>query len=148
MKLILMRHGEAESYASTDFDRNLTSFGKEEALASANQLNTYSQRVDLMLVSPYPRARQTAELVSEVLERVPQVVTASVTPDVTVSEALGEMEKHRDGRQCVMAVMHQPIIGSLVYYLTGVQQPMGTASVAIIEAPVLERDCCTLESVI
>ena len=148
MKLVLMRHGEAESYANSDFDRNLTSFGQEEAVASAKQLKTYDLEVDLMLVSPYPRARQTADLVLGVLGDVSLLVTASVTPDVTVAEALGEMEKYQADNACIMVVMHQPIIGSLVYYLTGVQQPMGTASVAIIEAPVLERDCCILESVI
>jgi len=148
MKLILMRHGEAESYAANDYDRNLTEYGRKEALASANSLRAYQPEIDLLLVSPYTRARQTADLVLEVLHPVPMVVTDQVTPDVSVAEAIRELEKQFLDRKCIMVVMHQPIIGSLVYYLTGVQQPMGTASVAMLDAPILERDCCTLECVI
>lgn len=148
MKLILMRHGEAESHAASDYDRNLTQFGQKEAVESANSLAAYQPDIDLLLVSPYQRARQTAGLVTGVLGPIPQLVTDQVTPDVRISQAIDELEKQFHGRQCIMVVMHQPIIGSLVYYLTGVQQPMGTASVAMLDAPILERDCCTLECVI
>lgn len=148
MKLILMRHGEAESHAASDYDRNLTQSGQKEVRASALSLAAYQPRIDLLMVSPYPRARQTADLVIGVLGPVPMLVTDQVTPDVGVPQAIRELEKQCDDRQCIMVVMHQPIIGSLVYYLTGVQQPMGTASVAMLDAPILERDCCTLECVI
>lgn len=145
-----MRHGEAQSHAPSDIERNLTDFGMNEVRASVRSLLTYEPEIDLMLVSPYSRARQTADLVSELLGGKPMRVTDAVTPDVSVAHALAEIERQFEGPQieCIMVIMHQPIIGSLVYYLTGVQQPMRTAAVAMIEAPVWERDCCILECVI
>lgn len=148
MKLILMRHGEAHSKAASDFDRTLTSHGRKEVLTSVDRLAAYDLTIDLLLVSPYPRAQETAELVNERLGHLSLVTTEAVTPDIPVKEALTEFERYRQRIETLMVVMHQPIISSLVYYLTGIQQPMSTASIAVIDAPVLERDCCDLECVV
>ena len=148
MKLLLMRHGEAESQAASDYERRLTDHGARQVAASVRRLLTYEFNIELLLVSPLPRARETADIVDELLGPVPMVVSDAVTPDATVAGAIEAFERQFKGRDCIMAVMHQPMIGSLVYYLTGVRQPMPTASLAVIEAPVLTSDCCSVECVI
>ena len=65
MKLWVLRHGQAESHAPTDAQRNLTAHGREEVLGSAAHL--IGQSIAAILASPYVRAQQTAQLVREAL---------------------------------------------------------------------------------
>lgn len=68
-KYFLMRHGEAESnvagHASTSINtkNSLTSKGVEESKKSASKLKT--KDIDIIISSPFDRAKQTAELVAE-----------------------------------------------------------------------------------
>ena len=65
MKLWILRHGEAEPHARSDAQRNLTEHGREQVRQAAAHL--IGQSIDTILVSPYVRAQQTAEIVRKVL---------------------------------------------------------------------------------
>jgi phosphohistidine phosphatase len=67
MKLIIMRHGEAENFRVYDKTRNLTNLGKKQASTAGKWLNDYlgDTPVDIALVSSYVRAQQTYEKLSE-----------------------------------------------------------------------------------
>ena len=59
-----MRHGDAESLKKSDITRNLTSFGLQQSEEAGRWLNQYysaSNGIEMALVSPYLRARQTFE---------------------------------------------------------------------------------------
>ncbi len=65
--LFIMRHGEAESLRVDDKSRQLTDYGRAQASVSANWLiDNYcpDRQIDLALISPYRRARQTFDMVS------------------------------------------------------------------------------------
>ena len=65
--LFIMRHGEAESLRVDDKSRQLTEFGRAQVSVTANWLiDKYCEdrQVDLALVSPYRRARQTFDMLS------------------------------------------------------------------------------------
>jgi broad specificity phosphatase PhoE len=74
--IILIRHGQSEANVglSTDPDCALTPLGIEQARQAAARL---SQEVDVsqfaLLVSPYRRARQTAELIAQTIGRAFEV---------------------------------------------------------------------------
>lgn len=70
MKLYLLRHGIAEErrIGLPDHERHLTEEGVAEMRAVAAGLKRLKLRLDLILTSPFPRARETAEIVAEALE--------------------------------------------------------------------------------
>lgn len=67
MKIYIMRHGEAQQFAPSDAQRALTDRGRHEseavARACVNQRGV--KGFDLVLVSPYLRAQQTWELLTD-----------------------------------------------------------------------------------
>ena len=149
MKLLLMRHGEAEPNAQTDSDRPLTKYGREQVSAVARRLSEMNFRVEESMVSPYLRARQTAAIMSGTMAGSwPEQISESITPDQPAEGAALAMARCFDKAGTGLVVMHQPIISLLVYYLTGKNQRMGTANLAIIEAPQIALGCCELECVI
>ena len=63
MLLLLMRHGEAENRAYEDSERALTDYGRKEVSMTAARLGAERMSVDSIVVSPFLRARQTADIV-------------------------------------------------------------------------------------
>lgn len=132
MKLWVLRHGEAESHAPSDAQRNLTERGREEVLHSAAHL--IGQPISAIIASPYMRAQQTAQLVREALGFVPEIRTVSwLTPDGNPLQVLEKLDTDDN----VLLVSHQPLVGNLISFLQhGHQrqpQPMHTASLAELE---------------
>ncbi|MDP2145782.1 MAG: phosphohistidine phosphatase SixA [Pseudomonas sp.] len=132
MKLWVLRHGEAESHAPSDAQRNLTERGREEVLHSAAHL--IGQPISAIIASPYVRAQQTAQLVREALGFVPEIRTVSwLTPDGNPLQVLEKLDTDDN----VLLVSHQPLVGNLISFLQhGHQrqpQPMHTASLAGLE---------------
>ncbi|CAM3140441.1 phosphohistidine phosphatase SixA [Pseudomonas floridensis] len=134
MKIWVLRHGEAQSRARSDAERELTAHGREEVLKSAVHLT--DKPVQKILASPYVRARQTAELVHKSLDFSEPVITVPwLTPDSDPRQVLSQLETL--GVDEVLLVSHQPLVGALVGLLThGSYQhsePMSTASLAELE---------------
>ncbi|MCK9817165.1 phosphohistidine phosphatase SixA [Pseudomonas sp. MAFF 302046] len=132
MKLWVLRHGEAESQARSDAERNLTEHGRKEVLESAAQL--IGQPIGAILASPYVRAQQTAQLVREALGFAGEIRTVSwLTPE---SNPLATLEQLNSADNLLL-VSHQPLVGSLISLLQyghlRSPQPMGTASLAELE---------------
>jgi phosphohistidine phosphatase SixA len=70
VKLYFLRHGIAEDVSSTGFDRDraLTDEGIAEMERAARGLKRLKLDLDLVLASPYTRARQTAAIVAHDLD--------------------------------------------------------------------------------
>lgn len=70
MRIVFLRHGPAgtrEEWAPSgrpDSERPLTADGRRRAREAAKGLTRLLDKVDLVATSPWPRARQTAELVA------------------------------------------------------------------------------------
>jgi phosphohistidine phosphatase len=134
MKLWLLRHGEAEPAARTDAERNLTDYGRQQARESAAQL--LGRPLRAVLVSPYVRAQQTADLVCEVLAFVGIRQTVPwLTPESDLRQTLRELDGYAFDE--LLLVTHQPLVGALAGLLIhGHRQqplPMNTASLALLE---------------
>ncbi|ROM46048.1 phosphohistidine phosphatase SixA [Pseudomonas poae] len=132
MKLWILRHGEAEGFARTDAERNLTEHGRAEVLRSAAHL--IGQPLGAIIASPYVRAQQTALLVREALGFTPDIRTVPwLTPEGNPLQVLEKL----DTEDNVLLVSHQPLVGCLISFLQhGHQrqpQPMHTASLAELE---------------
>lgn len=146
MKVWVLRHGQAESHARSDAERELTQQGREEALRSAAQL--IGQPIQAIIASPYMRAQQTAQLVREVLGFELEIRTeAWLAPD---SNPLTVLD-HLDSADNVLLVSHNPLVGSLIGLLQHghlrAPQPMSTASLAELEADLPLAGGMTLNSV-
>jgi phosphohistidine phosphatase len=142
MRLFLMRHGEAEALAKSDADRALTQTGRA-AVASKQAL---LPDMDSMIVSPYLRALQSADiLVSEGLNVSFRTVDDRVTPDCELTPILDELISPTAANQLIVA--HNPLLSRLVSLLCG-DQAMGinlaTADVACLEADEFMPGCATL----
>lgn len=63
MKIIVMRHGEAEMLAPSDKERHLTHFGKTSSFQQSQWLKIWlnSTALDKVIISPYVRALETFE---------------------------------------------------------------------------------------
>lgn len=134
MKLWLLRHGEAEPRARTDAERNLTEAGRLEVQSSASHLQ--GQPLDAILVSPYQRAQQTAEIVRQVLGFSGVVETVPwLTPESDPKDAM--LYLNRRSEQNLLLVTHQPFVGVLGGWLVNGHRdtplPMATASLAELD---------------
>ena len=132
MKIWILRHGEAEPHARRDAERELTAYGREQVLHSAARL--IGQPLDSILVSPYVRARQTAELVRKALGFTPDLVTVPwLTPESDPRDAVGKLPDTGN----VLLVSHQPFVGELISLMLHGHmrqpQPMHTASLVELE---------------
>jgi phosphohistidine phosphatase len=146
MKLWILRHGEAEPHARSDAQRNLTEHGREQVRQAAAHL--IGQSIDTMLVSPYVRAQQTAEIVRKVLGGTPALKTVSwLTPESDPACAVGQLPDNGN----VLLVSHQPFVGELISLLQyghyRSPEPMQTASLAQLEGDGALAGCMHLRTV-
>lgn len=143
MQLILIRHGDAENAAVSDFDRRLTAKGREQAARAGRFLREAGLRPAVFLASPYLRARETA---AGILAELPGAwgLTVQETPELgcgcapqTLSEIL---ENTPDADRGVLAVGHQPDCGEIVeYFCHGGQPAFKKCCIAVLELYELRR---------
>lgn len=135
MKLYLMRHGQAESFAETDAARALTERGVAQSRSQGAHLKQHLPRI--IYSSPYLRAVQTTRAVIEALGRdVPHEMVEGITPDDDPIEVLGWLQQINQPGP-ILVVSHNPLVSSLVsLLLSGHTQgslAMGTADIVCVE---------------
>lgn len=131
MTLWLLRHGEAEVRARSDAQRPLTERGRKEARQSAERLR--GRPLQHILVSPYLRAQQTAEIVREVLGlALPLTTVAWATPDDSPREAASRLDDYPG--HCLL-VSHNPLLGLLAGFLQHghLQEPLLLRTASLVE---------------
>ena len=67
MDLFFLRHGEAEPRAASDAQRRLTPSGEADVLAVIESRRSELAGLELIVASPYRRARQTASIAAQAL---------------------------------------------------------------------------------
>lgn len=116
MKIILVRHGQAENETRPDSARKLTDFGQQQAAQTADYLMTHYQP-DHFIVSPYDRAQQTLAAFQSCAPKVPSTVQDNITPSDDARQALidiGNIEGN-----CLVVVCHMSIVAHIAGLLTG-----------------------------
>lgn len=122
MQLVLLRHGIAMNRDSwdprADRDRPLTPNGVERTRAVARALKSLKLGPDLILTSPYLRARQTAEIVGDAFNIPDNVqVSEALAPGATVPQVIRELQSRHTANSRVLGVGHEPGLSRLASFL-------------------------------
>ncbi len=134
IQLFIMRHGEAGPMQANDALRTLTSHGKYEVqIASRAILSDYP--IDALLVSPYHRAQETAQIVVA-NNRAPKFKESvrEFTPDAdpcVAAQYLTALLETYPEYQNWLIVSHMPMVSYLVDQLCPGEMPIfSTAAIA------------------
>jgi len=140
MKLIVMRHGEAEAQNTSDKTRNLTEYGIQQAKNAGHWLSkNFAEfaQLDAAIVSPYNRAQQTFHALASAV-KVSNVVTAvELTPNAKVQKVqklLFNFCNSRPNTQSLLLVSHMPLVSYVLddILMTHQANLFATSSMAII----------------
>ena len=133
MKIILVRHGQAEDESRPDSARQLTDFGQQQAAQTAEYVTTH-YHPDCFVVSPYDRAQQTLAAFQARAPKVPSTIQNNITPADDAREALVDLADIE--AECLVVVCHMSIVAHIAGLLTG-EYP---ESFSLAEARVFEMD--------
>lgn len=133
MKIILVRHGQAEDESRPDSARQLTDFGQQQAMQTAEYVMTHYYP-DYFVVSPYDRAQQTLAEFQTRAPKVPVIVQENITPSDDARQALIDIANI--DAECLVVVCHMSIVAYIAGLLTG-DYP---ESFSLAEARVFEMD--------
>ncbi|HWK09218.1 MAG TPA: phosphohistidine phosphatase SixA [Vicinamibacterales bacterium] len=127
LELYLVRHGLAEDRGPEwpdDSKRPLTADGISKLRKEARGLRALGIAFDVIVTSPLVRARQTADVLAEVLAVKASIVSAdALAPAGTPAAVIQEIAKHaRKGR--VALVGHEPNLGELAAQLIDARSPL------------------------
>lgn len=132
MNLYLLRHGiatdpDVPGFAK-DADRPLTSEGRRKLRQIADAMEALGLSFELILSSPYRRARQTAEIVSEALEGGKKLeLSDTLTPGGSPRKLIELLNHLQPSPESVLLVGHEPVMSSLISWLVS-----GDASFAVV----------------
>lgn len=122
MNLYFMRHGIAvdrgdAAKPSDDRERALTPKGIKRMQKAAKGLLSLSLPLDRLLTSPLARARQTAQIVAEVLHMVDRLEEIQeLCPDRSVQDLLSGLAAY-SGKNNILLIGHEPLLSSTVSFL-------------------------------
>ena len=122
MNLYILRHGIAvergtPGYAK-DADRPLTPEGERKLRLIAEAMQALELRFDLVLSSPYLRARQTAEVVASALDLRKRLdFSDSLVPDGSTHQLVESLNHLRPAPESVLLVGHEPYLSGLISLL-------------------------------
>jgi phosphohistidine phosphatase len=138
MEIWLLRHAAAEeaSESGRDADRRLTPEGEKRARAVAGGLASLEPAIELVLTSPYRRARQTAEPAARELGLERRLrESRALEPGRDPQEILEEIRE--EAAAGVLLVGHEPHLGALLGRLVAgrpaLTLPMKKAAVAHVD---------------
>jgi len=151
MNLFILRHGLAVEPGTPGYDdseRPLTSEGKSKLKAIAAAMVKLELDFDLILSSPYTRARQTAEIVAERLKASDKLeLTKLLEPQGSFKDLINAINKHKSAHN-VLLVGHEPylseLISLLVYGDNNASVVLKKGGFARLGVPTLRADRCGL----
>lgn len=122
MNLYLLRHGIAEDREEgkykNDALRPLTPKGKRKVLQIAKGLKTFDVLFDLILSSPYARAKQTAEIVADVYKARDRLVfTGALAVTGNPAELVEEIRRDYKDKENILLVGHEPYLSQFISVL-------------------------------
>jgi phosphohistidine phosphatase len=118
-----MRHGLAvdrEEFAkkhSEDNLRPLTLKGRRRTQKVAMQMREWIKEVDVIVSSPFTRARQTAEIVSQIFLETKVIEAPELVPSSPPQAFKRWLRSHGDDYKKILIVGHEPHLGILTSYL-------------------------------
>jgi phosphohistidine phosphatase len=122
MNLYILRHGIAVEPGSPgyakDADRALTPEGERKLRRITEAMEALDLSFDLILSSPYLRARQTAEIVAEAHKARKRLdYSDSLTPGGSTKKLVEYLDRLQPPPDSVLLVGHEPYLSGLVSLL-------------------------------
>jgi len=132
LKLYFLRHGDADwpGWDRPDDERPLTPEGKEKMRRSAKFLADHGVTPEIILSSPLPRARQTADIMAAALRM--EVVEDPALGGGFGHDALVKLVEEHAPKD-IMLVGHEPGMSMVIWDLTGGRVKMGKGGLARVD---------------
>jgi len=132
MNLYILRHGIATEPGDPGFakdaDRPLTPEGERKLGQVAEAMEALKLSFDLILSSPYLRARQTAEIIAEALKARKRLeLSDSLTPGGSMQKLVALLNHLQPPPESVLLVGHEPYLSGLISLLVS-----GEAALAVV----------------
>lgn len=148
MNIIILRHGEAESYAESDAARNLTPCGQTQASNAGSCLKQLGIQPDMIWVSPLVRAQQTCAAAMAAMQcSVKPHTTELLIPEANPTQLINELSQR--SFSTLLLVSHQPLVSALVGLFGDndkrVGPPMSPGSMALLQTEIPLAGCCELQ---
>ena len=122
MRIYVIRHSNAVDPGTPGYEedsqRPLTEKGRDKMNRIASALNKMNVQPDLIISSPYVRARQTAEILAKELKYKKDLAFSdALIPMGNADEMIGEINEKYSVDELVL-VSHEPCISNLICILT------------------------------
>lgn len=147
MIVYFLRHADAEDFAYNDFDRKLTAKGIDQAERMGKFCAARGIMPDIIISSPYLRARETAEIVGRHIGVQPVLhewIGCGMRPETFFGKLIGFKRS-----QSVMVVGHEPDLGYTITQFLGLNDAsvfnIRKATLTAIEAFSPEAGAGTLD---
>ena len=123
MNLYLLRHGIAVDPSAPDFakdaERPLTPKGRRRLGQIAGAMGALKLSFNVILSSPYVRAKQTAEIVAKTLKRRKQLkYSDELMPGGNPKSLIQQLNDLRPRPKNILLVGHEPYLSKLIALLT------------------------------
>jgi Phosphohistidine phosphatase SixA len=129
--LILLRHARSDwSVSGPDIDRPLAARGQTQAPLAGRWFANRADPIDLAIVSPARRARETWELVSAQLAPAPPALLDDRVYAASADQLLDVVRDVPDDVRSALLVGHNPGMEELASRLAGESVIMRTAGIA------------------
>ena len=130
MNLFILRHGIAADLVTlglaNDADRPLTPEGERKVTQIAEAIGKLELSFDLILSSPYLRARRTAEIVVERLGAGTKLELSDLlTPGGGTKRLVELLKCARPSPESVLLVGHEPYLSELISLLVAGKETFG-----------------------
>ena len=122
MEVYLLRHGIADNDSPTgrDADRPLTGEGRRKLREVLKSVAAAGVTPEVIVSSPYVRARQTAEIACEVLGYKEKVHGSdALVPDSDPQQVWQEIRNTYRGAHSILLASHEPLMGRCTGFLLG-----------------------------
>ncbi len=117
MNLYLLRHAKAEepgSRYSDDSKRPLTEDGEKEMFRVAKGMREMELNFELILSSPFVRAKRTAEIVAEVFKSNKLRFSKNLASGADARNLIDELNEDYASFKNILLVGHEPYLSKLI----------------------------------
>lgn len=137
---MLIRHAEAEFTrdGGTDFERELTTNGVNQAVILGTYLNKVEVQPQVIYQSPSARTKSTSSHIIQQMDKPPRLMNAEELYEATENLMKAFVSRIDPMYDHVAILAHNPAIGQLFAYLTLQVRPFSTATCATLSFEVDE----------
>lgn len=116
-QIYFIRHAKSEKDGKTDFDRDLSQKGKNDAKEAGKFLKKSKIKPDMIFASSAIRAAKTAKIIAGELN-TKKLEFKEELYDITLDNFVNFIKKIDDKYKCVMIIAHNPTITEAAEYLS------------------------------